>query len=212
MTACSLARNLGFDLLRPTIPILHARDVRHPDVVTIPAVEAIHLEQPEPRSHVRQYDKPVIVANVHTERALLDARRALPAIVRIATEAVLVLALARIEMTLRLRMLGVLQIEHLQAILIRGHEHVRPSNFMVVREISPIRRPRTDGNVDVLRLPRLTGLEIPDAKRSVLVLGFGDRITTVRRWRKRVRHVHPETRYGEQRLWRLRLGHVPNGI
>src|SRR5436309_10108732 len=82
--------------LRTVVPILHARDIRHPVVVAVPAVEAVDLEGPEAGPHVGDHHQPVVVPHIYTERALHHAG-ALPAVVRRAAETVLVLALASVE-------------------------------------------------------------------------------------------------------------------
>src|SRR6185437_11562816 len=99
----------------------------------------------ETRAHVGERDEAVVVPNVDTERALLDAYSALPAVVRRATEAVLVHAiLARKVVAVGLRILRILEVEHLHSVFIRGHEHVGPANFMIVRQVAPVGRPSTD--------------------------------------------------------------------
>src|SRR4051812_40962565 len=46
------------------IVVLHARDVRHAEVMPVPAIEAVDVEQPEPAAHVGQHDQAIVVANV----------------------------------------------------------------------------------------------------------------------------------------------------
>src|SRR5690349_11469904 len=146
------------------IPVLNARDVRHAVVASIPSLDAVDAEQPKPRPHVGKHDETIVIAHVDTECALLYARGALPAVVRIAAEPVFVLALTGEPVTDRLRILRIREVEDLQSILIRGDEDVWPAHFMIVRQVAPVRRPRADRNVDVLGLAGLAGLEIPDSQ------------------------------------------------
>src|SRR5438034_9237266 len=76
---------------RAMIPVLGRRDVRHPPIVAVPAVETIHAECPEAGVGVADDDQAVRVPDLHAEGALHDAR-AFP--LREATESRLVLALA----------------------------------------------------------------------------------------------------------------------
>src|SRR6185437_1123439 len=71
---------------RTVVVVLHTRDVRHSEIVTVPSLESIHAEQPETRAHVGERDEAVVVPNVDAERALLHAYGALPAVVRRAPE------------------------------------------------------------------------------------------------------------------------------
>ena len=181
-------------------------------VLPIPAVEAVHTEDVQPRTHVGDDDEAVIVTDVHAERALHHARGALPPVLLRATEPLPVLALARVIVAYRHRVVRILHVEHLQPVLVRRDEHVRPTHLVVVGERTPVRRPCADGNVDVLRLARLARLEVPDPKWRVLILRLGHRITTIRRRRERVREVEAETRDGEELLGRFRLGDVEDRI
>src|SRR6185503_8786785 len=54
------------------VPILRGADVRHAPLVTVPSVEAVHLERPESRGHVSEEDEPVRIANVHAPAAIVD--------------------------------------------------------------------------------------------------------------------------------------------
>src|SRR5690242_1826116 len=171
-----LLRSLG-----TVVPILDAGDVRHPVVMAIPSLEAIDAEEPEARAHVGEHNEPVVIPNVDAERPLLDARRALPSIVRRAAEAMLVLALARVPVAHRFRILRVGEIEDLQSVLVGRDEYVGPANLVIVGEIAPVRGPGADWKIDVLRLPALPRLEIPDAERRILILRLGHCITTIRR-------------------------------
>src|ERR1051326_7433407 len=139
------------------IPVLHARDVRHSVIVAIPSLEAVHAEQPESRAHIGEGHEAIVVPDVDAKCALFDAGRALPTVVGIAPESMLVLALTGEPVADRLWILRVGEIEHLQAVLVRRDEHVWPAYLVIVREIAPIGRPRTDRNVDVLRLAGLAG-------------------------------------------------------
>src|SRR5689334_11241576 len=97
-------RRRGFlRAFRTMVPILDARDVGLAMLVAIPSLEAVDAEEPESRAHVRKRHQSVVVPHVHAERALLDARRALPAVVGRAAEAVLVLALTGVPVSNRLR-------------------------------------------------------------------------------------------------------------
>ena len=100
--------------------------------MAIPSLEAIDAEQPETGAHVGQNDEPVVVPDIDTERALLDARRALPAVVRRAAEAVPMLALAREPVPNRLRILRIFEVEYLETVLVRRDEHIRPTHFVIV--------------------------------------------------------------------------------
>src|SRR5689334_19552547 len=93
------------------IPVLHARDVRHSVVVAIPSLEAVDAEQPEPGAHIGKDDEAIVVTDVDAKCALFDAGRALPAVVGIAAESMLVLALAGEPVADRLRILRIGEIE-----------------------------------------------------------------------------------------------------
>ena len=92
------------------------------------------------------------------------------------------------------RMFGVLQVEDLKSILVSGDEDERPTDFMIVREVAPVCRPRADRRIDILPLATLPVGEIPDAKRSILVLRLSDRVLPIRRWRERVGDVLADAR------------------
>ena len=116
----------------------------HADVLAVPAGEAVHPEEPEPAAHVAQRDQSVAVADVDAEGTLLDAGRALPAVVGIAAEAVLVRALAGVVPAVGLGILRILEVEDEEAVLVRRHEDVGPAHFMVVRQVTPVGRPAAD--------------------------------------------------------------------
>src|SRR5689334_15677605 len=59
---CGPRRSLG-----SVIPILCGRDIRHPPLVAVPAVETIHLEAPVAAVLVAHHDETVGVAHVHAE-------------------------------------------------------------------------------------------------------------------------------------------------
>src|SRR5688572_8581422 len=64
-----LAYPLGFRRsVRPIIPVLGRADIRHPPLMAIPSVEAVHLEGPE--TGTTGHDEAVGVPHIHTERAL----------------------------------------------------------------------------------------------------------------------------------------------
>src|SRR5262245_41812836 len=107
-----LAGHLRLRLFRSAIPILHARDVRHAEVVAVPPVEPVHLEHPESAPHVREDDEAIVVADVDAKGTLHHARRARPAVVRGPAETVLVFTLTREKVALGYRMLRVLEVEH----------------------------------------------------------------------------------------------------
>src|SRR5207247_10963612 len=114
---------------RAVIPVLRLRDVRHPPIVAVPAVEAIHAECPEAGVGVADDDQAVRVPDLHAEGALHDAR-AFP--LREATESRLVLALAGVIPADRPRVGWIDHVEDLQAVLVRRHEHERPTDLVVV--------------------------------------------------------------------------------
>src|SRR5262245_4346053 len=59
---------------RPIIPVLRARTVRHSPLMTVPAIEAIHGENPETGIHVADCDQSVCVPDFHAECTTGDAR------------------------------------------------------------------------------------------------------------------------------------------
>src|SRR2546427_6567836 len=73
----SLLPKRSTDLLRrplgPVVPVLHARDIGHPPLVSIPAVEAVHVERPDPGPEIARHDHPVGITHVHPPDAVEDA-------------------------------------------------------------------------------------------------------------------------------------------
>src|SRR2546425_2409795 len=65
---------LGFRRpVRPIVPVLCRRDVGHPPLVPIPAVEAIHLERPEAGHLVAEHDEAIGVAHLYAKGAVVHA-------------------------------------------------------------------------------------------------------------------------------------------
>ena len=62
----------------------------------------------------------------------------------------LVRAVARVVVPDGLRVQRVLEVEDLQPVLVRRHEHVRPADLVIVREVVPVGGPGRDRRVDVL--------------------------------------------------------------
>ena len=56
--------------LRAVIPVLHARDIRHPVVGSVPAVEPVHFQERQARDHIADHDEAVVVADVDSERTV----------------------------------------------------------------------------------------------------------------------------------------------
>src|SRR2546430_2932146 len=73
----SLLPKRSTDLLRrplgSVVPVLHARDIRHPPLVSIPAVEPVHVKRPESGAEIARHDHPVGVAHVDAPDAAEDA-------------------------------------------------------------------------------------------------------------------------------------------
>src|SRR2546422_721080 len=73
----SLLPKRSTDLLRrplgPVVPVLHARDIGHPPLVSIPAVEPVHVKRPESGAEIARHDHPVGVAHVDAPDAAEDA-------------------------------------------------------------------------------------------------------------------------------------------
>src|SRR6185312_3427102 len=59
--------------LGSVVVILDARDVRQSPVVAIPAVEAVHLEEPDAGVTVADHDEAIAVAYVDPPGPLIDA-------------------------------------------------------------------------------------------------------------------------------------------
>src|SRR5664279_199342 len=66
---CCCARSLRH-AFRTILPVLRRRDVRHPPVVAVPSVEAIHVQRPEARRDVADHDEAIRIAHRDTPRAI----------------------------------------------------------------------------------------------------------------------------------------------
>ena len=50
------------------VPVLRARDVRHPPIGSVPTLETIHFEGPDARAHITYDDESILIPDVYTER------------------------------------------------------------------------------------------------------------------------------------------------
>src|SRR5262249_11695553 len=63
--------------LRPIVPVLCVRDVRHAPLMAVPAIESIHPEAPDSRVEVADHDQPVSVPYVDAPSSGLTTHHSL---------------------------------------------------------------------------------------------------------------------------------------
>src|SRR6185503_18418183 len=85
-------------------------------------------------------------------------------------------ALAGVVVAHRVGIGRVHHVEDLHTVFVSGNEHVRPADFMIVREGPPVGRPGADRPADILDGPIQPRLEVENLQGSVLILGFDYRI------------------------------------
>ena len=107
--------------------------------MTVPPLEALHAEGPEPRGDIADHDQPVGVTHVDAERAVAGA---------VAAHSRFVRAEERIVVAHGEGVCGVLHVENLEPVLVTGHEHVGPAHLVIVGQVLPVGGPGADRPAD----------------------------------------------------------------